>query len=132
MKTVWYPVVPLLNSSRCGRLTMTFQPIAADKRRSTRVPLQVTVEAIGVSTPLACQGETIVVNMHRASIVTDAALGSGMLIEVQVYLTGKRARARVVFIDPDDCYGSGIELEKPQNIWGISLPPEDWSGVEHA
>jgi hypothetical protein len=69
--------------------------------------------------------------MHGAFIVTDSALSLRMLIEVQVYLTGKRARASVVFVDPDDCYRCGIALEKPQNIWGISLPPDDWSDSEH-
>jgi hypothetical protein len=134
-KSLWAslkcPVVRGIRGAIFEYWIMPSQQITRDKRRSTRVSLRVTVEAIGVSEPLACEGETLVVNMHGALILTDAALSLGMLIEVQVYLTGKSARASVVFVDPNDCYRSGIALEKPQNIWGISLPPEDWSDSEH-
>jgi hypothetical protein len=49
-----------------------------------------------------------------------------MKIEIEVYLTGKRAQGKVVFVDPDQPRRCGIALAKPQNIWGISLPPDDW------
>jgi hypothetical protein len=29
-------------------------------------------------------------------------------------------------LDPDRPLYCGIALEKPQNIWGLSLPPIDW------
>jgi len=35
------------------------------------------------------------------------------------------ARA-MVYIDPDWPRHCGIGLEKPQNIWGASLPLDDW------
>jgi hypothetical protein len=49
-----------------------------------------------------------------------------MTISVYVYLTDKRAKARVVYIDPGNPLRCGIELEAPRNIWGVSLPPDDW------
>jgi len=49
-----------------------------------------------------------------------------MKIEIDVYLTAKHAYAEVVYVDPENPLRCGIALETRQNIWGISLPPEDW------
>ena len=43
-------------------------------------------------------------------------------ISVHVYLTDKRAAAQVVYVT----MRCGIELDEPRNIWGASLPPDDW------
>jgi hypothetical protein len=75
---------------------------------------------------LTCEGETIVVNLHGALISTAVALSEGMRIEIQVYLTGKRWNAEVVYVDPEQPLHCGIALAKPENIWGLSLPPDDW------
>jgi hypothetical protein len=71
-------------------------------------------------------GETIIVNLHGALISTSTQLNIGMMISVHMYLTDKRARAQVVYIDPGNQLRCGIELEVPRNIWGVSLPPDDW------
>lgn len=104
---------------------MSSKPIG-ESRRSTRVPLKVIIKAQGIAEALTCEGETIVVNLHGALIATDVALGLGRRIEIQVYLTGKRANAQVVYVDPDQPLQCGVALSKPQNIWGVSLPPKDW------
>jgi hypothetical protein len=41
-------------------------------------------------------------------------------------LTDKRAAARVVYIDPKNPLRCGIELDEPRNIWGVSVPPDNW------
>ena len=112
---------------------MPLNPIAHESRRSTRVPLKVVIKAQGISEPLTCEGETIVVNRHGALISTAVALSMGLRIEVQVYLTDKRANAQVVYVDPKQPLRCGIALERPENIWGVSLPPDDWyEGAENA
>jgi hypothetical protein len=105
---------------------MSPEPVAREHRRSTRVALKVIIETQGISEPLTSEGETIVVNLHGALISTAVVLRVGTIIEIQVYLTGKRAQAKVVYVDPDQPRHCGIALAKPQNIWGISLPPDDW------
>jgi hypothetical protein len=107
---------------------MPSKPLAdrESRRRSTRVPLKVTIEAQGISQPLTCEAETIVVNLHGALISIPVLLSVGTQIEIQVYLTGKRAQAKVVYLDPAQPLHCGIALVRPQNIWGISLPPDDW------
>jgi hypothetical protein len=97
-----------------------------ESRRSTRVRLKVAIEAQGVTEPLICEGETVVVNLHGALISTSVRLRVGMRIEIHVILTDKRAAAEVVYVDPDHPRLCGVGLAKPQNIWGVFLPPDDW------
>jgi hypothetical protein len=97
-----------------------------ESRRSTRVFLKVEIEAQGLTEPLMCEGETLVVNLHGALVMTAVPLHLGMRIEIHVILTDKRAAAEVVYVDPDQPRHCGISLAKPQNIWGVFLPPDDW------
>lgn len=99
---------------------------AHDRRRSTRVRLKVAIQAQGVAEPLNCEGETEVVNLHGAFIPTAIPLRVGMTIEIHVVVTGKRARATVIYVDREQPCFCGIALDQSQNIWGILLPPEDW------
>jgi len=102
--------------------TATFR----ESRRSTRVPLKVVITVEGGAQSLRCEGETIVVNLHGALISTATGLSVGMRISIHVYLTDKRATARVVYVDPRNPLRCGIELDEPRNIWGVPLPPDDW------
>jgi hypothetical protein len=103
---------------------MSSEPISRRSRRSARVPLRVLIEVQDDAESLP--GETIIVNLHGALISTSTQLNVGMTISVYVYLTDKRARAQVVHIDPENPMHCGIELDKPRNIWGVPLPPDDW------
>ena len=105
---------------------MTSKLVVRESGRSTRVRLKVAIEAHGLSEPLTCEGETIVVNLHGALILTAVTLRVGMKISIHVHLTDKLATAEVVYVDPDQPRHCGIKLEKPQNIWGLSFPPDDW------
>ena len=96
-----------------------------ESRRSTRVPLKVILTVEGEDR--RCDGETITVNLHGALIATAVGLSSGMPISILVYLTDKRAAARVVYVDPTNPMRCGIELDHPRNIWGVSVLPDDWT-----
>ena len=96
-----------------------------ESRRSTRVPLKVVLTVEGENRK--CDGETITVNLHGALIATAVELSAGMRISILVYLTDKRATARVVYLDPTNPMLCGIELDEPRNIWGVSVLPDDWS-----
>ena len=105
---------------------MTFQRRVGETRRSTRIPLTVLIAAQVTSGPLALDGETIVVNRHGALIFCTDPLRARLEIEIYVIITDKRAKAKVVYVDPKRPQVCGIELEKPENIWEISFPPDDW------
>ena len=104
--------------------------LASDRRRSTRVRLKVAIEAKGVVERLNCEGETEVVNLHGAFVSTAIALRVGMTVDVRVMLTGKCARATVVYVDPAQPRFCGVALDQSQNIWGVLLPPGDWSDAD--
>ena len=75
---------------------------------------------------MACEGETLVVNLHGALITTAVPLRVGMRVEIRVIMTEKHAAANVVYVDPLQPRHCGIGLDEPRNIWGVSMPPEDW------
>lgn len=105
---------------------MSTTNVPREVRRSTRVQLKVVIEAKGVTEPLTCDGETIVVNLHGALISTAVPLRVGMKIQIHVMTTTIRAAANVVHVDPDRPRICAIGLVIPENIWGVSLPPDDW------
>jgi hypothetical protein len=95
-------------------------------RRSARVPLKVVIAIGGGTGSRTCEGETIVVSLHGALLATAIELSVGMRISIHAYLTDKRAGVRVVYIDPQNPLHCGVALDEPRNIWGVSLPPDDW------
>jgi hypothetical protein len=102
------------------------KPDLNDSRRSARVPLKLLI-SLEDSTHRTCEAETEIVNLHGALINAAIELPYGAEISIHVYLTGKYAKARVVFINFLNRRQCGVELEQPENIWGVSLPPDDWS-----
>jgi len=80
---------------------------------------------------MTCDGETITVNRHGALISLSVPLRTEMKIRLQVVLTGMRADAKVIHVDPERPRMCGIALEKSENIWDLSLPPDDWYDNAH-
>lgn len=105
---------------------MPSKAILRESRRSTRVPLKVAIVVESGTESLTCEGETVVVNLHGALLSTTIGLSVGMRISIHVYLTDKRAKARVVYADLKNPLCCGVELDQPRNIWGVPLPPDDW------
>ncbi len=100
----------------------------SDVRRSTRVPIRVNIEVH--ATGLNCEGETIVVNAHGALVTTKVPLELREDVTIHVQLTGKSADATVVFASKERPLEFGIALRRPQNIWGVPLPPDDWAAED--
>jgi len=94
-------------------------------RRSTRVAADVLIEVQGER--FAYAGETVIVNLHGALVRVAAPLKLGDRITLYVHSTSKSAGARVVFADYEASL-FGIELDSPENIWGMTDPPTDWTG----
>jgi len=96
------------------------EPVARESRRSTRVRLKVLIEVQSVTEPLTCEGETIVVNLHGALVMTAVALRVGMKVSIRVHITDKSAAAEVVYVDPDQPRHCGIKLAKAEARAGRS------------
>ena len=105
--------------------------VGGESRRSTRVALKIVILVQALSDPLICDGETIVINRHGALISSSVPLRIEMKIRIQVVLTGMRADAKVIHVDPERPPVCGIALDKPENIWDLSLPPDDWYDNSH-
>jgi hypothetical protein len=105
--------------------------VRGESRRSTRVAFKIVISVQALSESLTCDGETLVVNRHGALISSSIPLRLEMKIRIQVVLTGMRADAKVIHVDPERPPVCGIALEKPENIWDLSLPPDDWYGNAH-
>ena len=105
---------------------MTDSGVRGESRRSTRVALKIVISVQGLSEPLTCDGETISVNRHGALISSSVPLRIETKITIQVVVTDKSAHAKVVYVDPERPRLCGIALAEPENIWGVSVPPDDW------
>ena len=95
-------------------------------RRSTRIATDVLIEVQGER--FASAGETVTINIHGALVRISAPLKLGDRITIYVHRTGKSAAAVIVFAD-DVLSLFGVELERPENIWGVAVPPSDWFTV---
>lgn len=100
-----------------------------ESRRSTRVPLKVLIRVEDSADRLTCEGETVVVNLHGALLTTATPLKLNAHISIQVHLTGKQSKAQVVYVDSANPLRCGVALDPPRNIWGVSLPPDDWAAA---
>ena len=100
--------------------------VVGESRRSTRVSLQILISVLSLTEPVTCDGETIVVNRHGALISSSVPFRIGMRIAILVIPTGKRGDAKVVYVDPERLRVCWIALDQPENIWGVSVPPDDW------
>lgn len=90
-----------------------------------------------VSLPLAVSGqksdgshvsgaaETILVNRHGARIRCSVPLEPKMEVRVAMLAPYKWRVGQVVWADSRESE-YGIELNRPENFWGIYFPPEDW------
>jgi hypothetical protein len=102
------------------------KPIFFESRRSSRVPLKVVI-SVEDDPSQTCGGETEIVSLHGALIHTVVELPCGAEVSIHVYLTDKRAKGQVVYVNPFDRMLCGIALERPENIWGVPLPSKDWT-----
>ena len=124
-----FPREPLLcdNSFVLARAIaeMMSQAKNSDLRRSTRIPADLNVLLEMPGEEFAYAGETILVNLHGALVRIAAPLKHGDRVTVHVHRTGKSVPANIVFADSGRSQ-FGIELEHPENVWGVATPPSDW------
>ncbi|HLJ85869.1 MAG TPA: hypothetical protein VKZ53_03550 [Candidatus Angelobacter sp.] len=69
--------------------------------------------------------ETILVNKHGARIRSAVTLEPSMEVRVAMLAPYKWRAAQVVWANSRE-NEYGIELDQPENFWGVYFPPEDW------
>lgn len=114
---------------------VTHVPTGAQKRRSQRVFVQVTVIAHGQTPEHQSFHEkthTIAVNAHGGLILMEAAVRIGHKLTLTHAATERDQECRVVFLGPKQSgkVQVGLEFTNPSaNFWHIAFPPEDWKAV---
>ncbi len=101
-------------------------------RRSQRVSLAVPVLLTSLDPKItyseSCR--TFTVNRHGCGLRAPQPLAVQTPVRLDVGPGKASAQARVVMCAPakdeKDVWEMGIELDSPENIWGIQFPPSDW------
>ena len=103
-------------------------------RRSTRLSISIPIVISGVDSDGNDFSEgvrTLDVNKHGGKISTAHALEAGTEVLIENRILHGAAKAKVIRRDetqsPEGLYYVALELLEPQNIWGITFPPDDWS-----
>jgi hypothetical protein len=97
-------------------------------RRSSRVLVNLPLAVSGQKSDgshISGAAETILVNRHGARIRSSVPLETQMEVRVAMLAPYKWRVGQVVWADSGESE-YGIELDRPENFWGIYFPPEDW------
>ncbi len=97
-------------------------------RRSSRVLVTLPLAVSGQKSDgshVSGAAETILVNRHGAKIRSSVPLEPHMEVRVAMLAPYKWRVGQVVWADSGE-EEYGIELNRPENFWGIYFPPEDW------
>jgi hypothetical protein len=97
-------------------------------RRSSRVLVNLPLAVSGQKSDgshISGAAETILVNRHGARIRSSVVLETHMEVRVAMLAPYKWRVGQVVWADSGE-NEYGIELNRPENFWGIYFPPEDW------
>src|SRR5437016_10146290 len=109
-------------------IVMTPPSTFEQPRRSSRVlvtlPLAVSGQR-GDGSHISGAAETILVNKHGAKIRSAVTLEPSMEVRVALLAPYKWRLAQVVWADAQQ-NEYGIQLDRPENFWGVYFPPEDW------
>ncbi len=103
----------------------------AEDRRSTRIRAQIPlrVTSMDAHAPFSEACHTLVVNIQGCGVRLSRPLRPGQEVCLDELPTGKTVTARVANSVPLGSGGKwlvGIELDHPDNIWGIQPAPADW------
>jgi hypothetical protein len=88
------------------------------------LPLAVSGQR-GDGSHISGAAETILVNKHGAKIRSAVTLEPSMEVRVALLAPYKWRLAQVVWADVQQ-NEYGIQLDRPENFWGVYFPPEDW------
>src|ERR1700741_2566228 len=118
---------------------------AAESRRSTRIEKSVPLIILGrdpMGEPFMERTVSVTLNMHGCRYPSRHDYGVGTWVTLQlVGLSSSEekpatVRAMVRSVHPPgssrELQQVGVELETAANVWGIALPPADWTSVREA
>src|SRR5579863_245286 len=117
--------------------------VAAESRRSTRIEKSLPLIVLGrnrLGEPFMERTVSVTLSMHGCRYLSRHDYGVGTWVTLQlVGLSSSEekpatVRAMVRSVHPPgssrELQKVGVELETAANVWGIALPPADWTSVQ--
>ena len=98
-------------------------------RRSSRVPAELPIRVTSLAGAYFSEVcKTLVVNAHGCAMLSPVKLTAGIPVRFHSK-EGREATAYVVSCQPvdDRSWRLGARLDNPENFWGLSQCPEDWT-----
>ncbi len=102
-------------------------------RRSTRLSVAVPISINGTDAsghPFKEHTFTLSISKHGAEIASSHLLAPGSEITIENASAGRQCQARVIRRrekrSANSPYEVSIELQEPENIWGLRFAPTDW------
>src|SRR5262249_22683727 len=100
-------------------------------RRSSRVPTELPIQVTTLSgTHFSEVCKTLVVNAHGCAVLSPVKFDAGIPLRFK-NKDGRETTAQVVSCDPiapdNRVWRLGAKLDKPENFWGLSDYPADWT-----
>jgi hypothetical protein len=106
--------------------------VSMDSRRTARLPLVIPVEisyADQNGRPCLERTQTKDVDRHGARLTSRSYHPEGRKINLGITHLGRSAHTRVVWCSApiNGFYEVGVELESPENVWGVQFETPTWT-----
>lgn len=122
-----------MDSNNPFSLTSSTQGSLHNQRRSTRIKFVSTVLLSGKDAdgaPFREFTQTSSVNLHGCNLRTSYRIMVGMVVTLECPKAGTWGKGICVRVwdSPQGVawHEIAVQLEKPQNLWGVPNPPDDW------
>src|SRR5437763_2959281 len=101
-------------------------------RRSARIRWEIPVLVVSLDpgVPFNENCETVAVNAHGCGLISPTPLAKGTPVRLAQLPDNREAMARVADVvklgEDGRTWLLGLQLDKPENVWGVRTPPHDW------
>jgi hypothetical protein len=115
---------------------MTADRFSLKARRTTRIPLRIPVLIVHEheGATRSFDGWTMIVNIHGAKIECKHAFALHQEVTIQVPFNKMSQKGKVVWarteLNEKGNREFGVELNEPENLWGVGFPPSDWDATK--
>ena len=115
-----------------GELEISTTSDKKEIRRSQRLPLAIPilVTSLDPKVQYAERCETLSVSAHGCNARAPKPLEAGTPVRVDILYSKRAVKAHVIRTAPlandPKAFEMAIELDTPENFWGIKFPPESW------
>jgi hypothetical protein len=125
-----------MGSGTIGNSGSTGDQFSLKARRTTRIPLRIPIQLVvqGEARARTLDAWTTIVNIHGARIECKVGLALQQEVVINVPFNGMSQKGCVVWNRKEQNergnFEFAVELDRPENLWGVGFPPSDWDSVK--